>query len=428
MKLWLFLRFWSLLWHLGLPVVLFYLWRRSRKDPLYLGHLAERFGRFGTGPKGAVWVHAVSLGEVRSAVPLIRALIDRGETVVMTHFTPAGRREAERVFAPEIAAGRVASVWVPVETSWAYAGFFAAFQPRLGLVMEIEIWPRMIFAARAAGVPLYMCNAQYPTDSMARDARFGIRPALMRGFAGALVKSDLQAQRFASVGVRNITVTGELRFDQPIPAKHLAAATALRPHLGPRRVIAFASVTEPEEALFLAAAQEILSVRTPPLVIFIPRAPERFEPVARVMADKGILFDRRSTRLDRSFRPATQSPIDVLLGDSLGEMYFYLGLADRVVVGGGFQPKGSHNIIEPLALKLPVLVGPHIQTIEYPAVEALAAGVCLKTTPDLLVTDVLTWPDPLPEAITAFMAAHSGAAARTIAALAPLLGGGKTSR
>jgi 3-deoxy-D-manno-octulosonic-acid transferase len=243
----------------------------------------------------------------------------------------------------------------------------------------------------------------------------------MRGFAGAFVKSDLQAQRFASIGVKNIMVTGELRFDQPIPAAQLAAGSALRPHLGPRQVFAFVSVTEPEEALFLAAAQEILAVRTPPMVIFVPRAPERFDAVARAMAQKGILFDRRSTRLDRNFAPVTQSPMDVLLGDSLGEMYFYLALADRVVVGGGFQPKGSHNIIEPLALKRPVLVGPKIQTIEYPAVEAIAAGVCLQTSPDRLVQDVLTWPDPDPRAIDAFMGAHSGATSRTLAALKPLL-------
>lgn len=421
MRLWVFLRLWSALWHLGLPLVLVYLWRRGRKDPDYTRHLGERFGRYPQNLPGAVWVHAVSLGEVRSAVPLIRALLDRGETVVTTHFTPAGRREACKVFAADIAAGRLAAVWVPVETSWAYTSFFKAFRPRLGLVMEIEIWPRMIFASRTAGVPLYMCNAQYPTDSMARDARFGIRPALMRGFAGAFVKSDLQAQRFASVGVQNITVTGELRFDQPIPATHLAAATALRPSLGPRRVIAFASVTEPEEALFLAAAQEILSVRTPPIILFIPRAPERFGPVAKAMTDKGMLFARRSQRLDRGFAALSQAPMDVLLGDSLGEMYFYLGLADRVVVGGGFQPKGSHNIIEPLALKLPVLVGPQIQTIEYPAVEAIAAGVCHQTSADRLVRDVLDWPDPSPQAISAFVAAHSGATAKTLAAIAPLI-------
>ncbi len=421
MKLWAFLRLWSLVWHLGLPAVLVYLWRRGRKDPLYAQHLSERFGRHAAGLPGAVWVHAVSLGEMRSAVPLVRALLDRGERVVTTHFTPAGRREAEAVFAADIAAGRMAAVWVPFETSWAYAGFFKAFRPKLGLVMEIEIWPRMIFAAKGASVPLFMCNAQYPSDSMARDARFGLRPAMMRGFAGAFVKSDLQAERFASVGVQNITVTGELRFDQPIPAAHLAAATALRPGLGPRRVIAFASVTEAEEDLFIAAAREILSVRTPPLVILIPRAPERFDPVARMLAGKGVLFDRRSTRFSRKFVQQSQAPIDVLLGDSLGEMYFYLALADRVVVGGGFQPKGSHNIIEPLALQCPVIVGPHIQTIEYPAVEAMAAGVCLQTTPDRLVQDVLSWPDPAPAQMRAFMSAHAGATQRTLAALEPLL-------
>ncbi|WP_137110587.1 3-deoxy-D-manno-octulosonic acid transferase [Rhodobacter sp. SY28-1] len=421
MRLWLFLRLWSLAWHLGLPVMLAYLWRRGRKDPLYAQAVGERFGRYGQEMPGAVWVHAVSLGEMRSAVPLVRALLDRGERVVTTHFTPAGRREAEAVFAADIAAGRMAVVWVPFETSWAYSGFFKAFRPKLGLVMEIEIWPRMIFAAKGSGVPLFMCNAQYPSDSMVRDARFGLRPAMMRGFAGAFVKSDLQAERFASVGVNNITVTGELRFDQPIPAAHLAAAKALRPGLGPRRVIAFASVTEAEEALFIAAAREILSVRTPPLVILIPRAPERFDAVARMLAEKGVLFDRRSTRFSRKFVQQSQAPIDVLLGDSLGEMYFYLGLSDRVVVGGGFQPKGSHNIIEPLALQRPVIVGPQIQTIEYPAVEAIAAGVCRQTTAEKLVQDVLTWPDPAPSAMEAFMAAHSGATRRTLAALEPLL-------
>lgn len=422
MRLWLFLRLWSLLWHAGLPFVLFYLWRRGRKNALYGRHLAERFGRYPRHLPGAVWVHAVSLGEMRSAVPLIRALLDRGERIVTTHFTPAGRREAARVFAPEIAAGKLAAVWVPFETSWAYRGFFRAFQPKLGLVMEIEIWPRMIFAAKASGVPLYMCNAQYPTKSMARDAKSGLRHDLMRGFAGAFVKSDLQAQRFASVGVQNITVTGELRFDQPIPESQLFAARALRPQLaGARRVIAFASVTEPEEGLFIAAAKAIAASAGNPLVIFIPRAPERFDAVAAALAGHGLAVLRRSHALDNRLQPANLLPAEVLLGDSLGEMYFYLCLADRVVVGGGFQPKGSHNIIEPLALGKPVIVGPHIDTIEYPAVEAIAAGVCRKTDAEGLVAEVLGWPDPSAEAMAGFVASHSGGASRTVAALAPLL-------
>ncbi|WP_374641967.1 3-deoxy-D-manno-octulosonic acid transferase [Tabrizicola sp.] len=432
MRLWFFLRFWSLLWHLGLPVVLLYLWKRGRKDPLYARHLAERFGRYRQHLHGAVWVHAVSLGEMRSAVPLIRALLDRGECVVTTHFTPAGRREAERAFAAEIAAGRLAAVWIPFETAWAYAGFFRAFRPRAGLVMEIEIWPRMIFAARGAGVPLFMCNAQYPSKSMARDAKLKLRHKLMQGYAGGFVKSGLQAERFASVGVRNITVTGELRFDQPVPPAQVAAAEALRPALaGPRPVITFASAVEGEDDLYLDAIAQALAHPSRPFVVYVPRKPERFDEVAGMLAARGLDFLRRSRSLDATLtaKGLPSSPRggggghpagspDLLLGDSLGEMYFYIALADRVVTGGGFTPHGAHNIIEPLALKRPVIVGPEIHTIEYPAVEAIAAGVCLRVeTPKALASALTDWQGPGPQTIQAFFAAHSGATRKTLAAL-----------
>jgi 3-deoxy-D-manno-octulosonic-acid transferase len=430
MRLWLFLRLWSLAWHLGLPLVLVYLWRRGRKDPLYSSHLAERFGRYRQGPDRPVWVHAVSLGEVRSAVPLIRALLDRGDRVVITLFTPAGRREAERVFAPDIAAGRLAAVWVPLETAWAYRGFFRVFRPRAGLVMEIEIWPRMVFAARKAGVPLYMCNAQYPVKSIARDAKLKLRHKIMQGFAGAFVKSQLQADRFAAVGVRNITVTGELRFDQPVPPAHLAAAARLRRTLaGDRPVVTFASAVEGEDALYLDAIEAALRHPSRPFVVYVPRKPERFDAVAELLAARKLAVLRRSqalgAALDADRPPAPlwgggprPQPPDILLGDSLGEMYFYIALADRVVTGGGFTPKGAHNIIEPLALRRPVIVGPEIHTIEYPAVEAIAAGVCLRVESPAALTQALTdWPGPDPAAIDAFFAAHAGATRKTLQAL-----------
>jgi 3-deoxy-D-manno-octulosonic-acid transferase len=374
---------------------------------------------------------------MRSAVPLIRALLDRGDRVVTTHFTPAGRREAERVFGPEIAAGKLAAVWVPFETSWAYGSFFRAFRPKAGLVMEIEIWPRMIFAAKAAGVPLFMCNAQYPTKSMARDARFKLRHRVMQGYAGAFVKSDLQAGRFALVGVRNITVTGELRFDQPIPPHLVAAAEALRPVLaGDRPVITFASAVEGEDDLYLDAIETVLRHPSRPFIIYVPRKPERFDEVAGMLAKRGLLFLRRSRALDTTLTTRSLPsppwggdgggggghPTDILLGDSLGEMYFYIALSDRVVTGGGFTPHGAHNIIEPLALKRPVIVGPQIHTIEFPAVEAIAAGVCLRVDAAEALTGALTgaltdWPGPEPETIKAFFTAHSGASAKTLAAL-----------
>ncbi len=420
----------SALWWLGLPFALLYLWRRGRRDPLYTAHLGERFGMHRPFPAGAIWVHAVSLGELRSAVPMIRALIDRGDRVVTTHFTPAGRREAERVFASDITAGRLRVAWVPFEYGFAYRRFFKAFRPKCGLVMEIEIWPGMIMAARAAGVPLYMCNAQYPSKSYARDGRTGLRAQVMQGFAGALVKSDLQARRFASVGVQKIRVTGELRFDQPIPPDLLAAGVAARAWLGAkdRRVITVASAVEGEDEVYIKALAALLTAdrdfdRRPALIVYVPRKPERFDEMAAMLAKEGFTVGRRSQLLDATLAPIGDAPaIDLLLGDSLGEMYAYLAMADIVIVGGGFTPHGAHNIIEPLALRKPVIVGPEIQTIEYPAVEAIAAGVCwTMETPADLREVLLAGSAPDPTAIEAFFNAHSGATERTISALDQLL-------
>jgi 3-deoxy-D-manno-octulosonic-acid transferase len=421
----------SALWIVGLPVVLIYLWSRGRRDALYRAHLGERFGFYSSFAPGAVWVHAVSLGELRSAVPMIRALLDRGEHIVTTHFTPAGRREAELVFAAEIAAGRLRVAWVPFEYGFAYRRFFKAFAPKCGLVMEIEIWPRMIMAARRAGVPLYMCNAQYPSKSYARDIKTtAMRAQVMQGFAGAMVKSDLQAQRFASVDVAPIRVTGELRFDQPIPPHLLAAGVAVRVWLGAesRLVVTIASAVQGEDDLYIAV---ILGLRAahrakglpPPLFIYVPRKPERFDEVAGMLNAAGLVVGRRSVVLGATLAPnSTALPIDVLLGDSLGEMYAYLAMADIVVVGGGFTPKGAHNIIEPLALRKPVLTGPETWTIEFPFAEAKAAGVA-RSVPDGsgLLAALQRSAAIDPAKIDDFFNTYSGATQRTIAALDQLL-------
>lgn len=411
------LMLYRLAWILGLPLIWVYLRRRATKDPLYGQHLHERFGRHQPMP-GAVWVHAVSLGELRSAVPLIRALLSRGERVVTTHFTPAGRREAEKVFADEIAAGRLRPVWVPFEYRWTFANFFRAFRPKYGLVMEVEIWPVMIVESRRAGVPLFMCNAQYPSKSYDRDRQKApARADLMRGFAGALVKSDLQRDRFASVGVAPIEVTGELRFDQPIPPHLTAAGIAARDWIAPHRpVITLASVVEGEDETYIAA---IKADQGRSLFIYVPRAPERFSDTTQLLRSAGLRVAERTEVFDADLMPQGAAPdIDVLVGNSMGEMYFYLSMADRAIVGGGFTPHGAHNVIEPLALKKPVIVGPEIHTIEYPAVEAIAAGVCTHVTSlaelsEAIRADVTA----SPEQIDAFFHAHAGAVHRTLDAI-----------
>lgn len=422
----LFLAFWSALWTFGLPLIWLYLKRRARKAPDYSAHFSERLGRYPRAMPGAIWIHAVSLGEMRSAIPLIEALLEEGAQVVITHFTPAGRREAQSAFATQIARGQVQSVWVPLETSWAWRGFWRSFRPRYGLVMEIEIWPRMVFAARAAGVPLYMCNAQYPRTSLRRDSRglFRLRQAVMRGFTGAFVKSDLQATRFANIGVSNITVTGELRFDQPVPEWQVAAGVAARAFIDAqgRRVIVIASSVENEDETYITAIHALRAAPEPPVIIYVPRRPERFDEVAQTLSNAGLKVQRRSALFSAKLHPRDHTPqaseVEILLGDSLGEMYFYLAMADIVVVGGGFNPKGAHNISEAIALGKAVIVGPHTGTIEYPFEEASAAGValCVQNAHELVAALSGEFA-PSSQATRQFFLAHSGASAKTRAAL-----------
>jgi 3-deoxy-D-manno-octulosonic-acid transferase len=293
--------------------------------------------------------------------------------------------------------------------------------------MEIEIWPRMVMASKSTGVPLFMCNAQYPTKSMAKDERaWGLRPEIMQHYAGAFVKSELQRERFASVGVRNIHVIGELRFDQPVPPNLPPAGRAAREWLGAkdRPVITFASTVEGEDEVYVEAMQKMAKTTSPkPLFVYVPRRPELFNEIGDMLEDKGFFVMRRKQSLpddltvDTDWGPAPDTP-DILLGDSLGEMYFYLSMADRAVVGGGFMPQGAHNIIEPLAMKKPVITGPQTWTIEYPFAEAEAAGVARTAVDaDELAKALQGGFSPSARDIDAFFAAHAGGTQKFIAAL-----------
>ena len=425
-------------WVLAVPGVLIYFWLRGRRDPAYRQHIGERFGKGPTLP-GAVWVHAVSLGEMRSAVPLVRALLDQGESVLTTHLTPAGRRAAQTAFGPEIAAGRMVVRYLPLELGWAWRRFLRC-RPKLALIMEIEVWPVMITEAKIAGVPLYLANSQYPAKSYARDLRFAHRLGHpLAGVAGVLAKSETHAARFRALGAPNVHVCGELRFDQPVPAALLEAAALLRaetPSLQARPVIALTSVVEGEDPMYIALYQAVQAASRSrnepvPLFLHIPRAPERFALVGDMLEDAGQRILRRSVAFNADltpYRPLDLAQIDVLLGDSLGEMYFYLALSDLVIVGGGFLPSGAHNVIEPLALRKPVLVGPQVWSIEYPGAEAKSAGV-LTICPTIaaLTEQVLALcRDPaaraaLTQRTEAFFITHSGATARMMAIIAPLL-------
>ncbi|MGR3634732.1 MAG: 3-deoxy-D-manno-octulosonic acid transferase [Shimia sp.] len=428
-----FMLFYRILWATLLPLILLYLYMRGRKDPIYSQNIAERFGFYKSAlPQNPIWVHAVSLGEVRSGIALIRAALERGDTVLVTNFTPAGRRDAEKQFAKEIATGQLAVIWVPFDMRWCHRRLIKACHPRICLPLEVEVWPAMIDTMCKAKVPLYLCNAQYGLQPMARDDRgLRVRQKIIASCAGAFVKSDVQKDRFESIGLQNIGVTGELRFDQPIPRDLTEAALTLRQAfpVPDRQVVTIASGVADEEDLY---REMILSLKdkaqrrgmTAPLFVYVPRAPERFDKVGDGLEGVGLKVCRRSEAFSASTESLARLPsswtsdIDVLLGDSLGEMYFYLSLADKVIVGGGYNERGAHNIIEPLAVGKPVFVGPYTWPIEFPFVEAEAAGIARSfANPEDMMSALLSEENTSLEKLSAFVGEHRGASARTLAGI-----------
>jgi 3-deoxy-D-manno-octulosonic-acid transferase len=288
-----------------------------------------------------------------------------------------------------------------------------------------------------------MANAQYPKKSIERDLQRwgGFRAKLFCAYQLVMCKSETHAQRFRQVGCARVEVVGETRFDLPVSAAQITAAAhcvqSWQLGLGSRPVVAFASAMVGEDEQFIEAMQLVqqglaATSQTKPLFVYVPRSPQRFDAVYDLLQKTGLQTLRRSQVLDAELGakhlPLAIGDVDVLLGDSLGEMYFYLALSQAVVVGASFVPWGAHNVIEPLALKKPVMVGPSIWGIEYPGVEALAAGVLQQhmDIPSLAqaMVHLLTVPDAYAQAMAGaekFYAEHAGSTEKHMAVLVPWL-------
>ena len=406
------------------PVVWRYFRKRARGDAGYGLHLDERKGE-GAPFAADLWLHAVSLGEINSAEPLVRLALRDGHRVLTTHATPAARNRVERTFADEIASGQLAVRFLPIDRPDYWQRFFASYAPRVGLVVEMEFWPWMIEAAREAGVPLALVNAQIPAGSWPKARRlaslFGHPVARL---ASVFAKSETQAGRFRALGASDVRVAGETKFDIVPPETQIHAGKAFGASLHGKTVIAIASVVEGEEDVYLQALATLFSDPEPLFVIWVPRAPERFRASGEFLQSAGFGIAWRSQLFDKGLNPLSDpGSARILVGDSLGEMTFYIASADAVIVGGGFGRRGAHNVIEPLALGKPVITGPSVGTIEFPAVEAEAAGmltVCNapEELPDAVRAAIA---QRSPEKAEAFHASHRGASQRIYDAVQPLL-------
>lgn len=419
---------WSALLRVALPLYRLRLAWRARREPLYGHAVGERFGRYLASvpsARGAVWVHAVSLGETRAAATLIDALRERlpGMRLLLTHGTATGREAGQALLRD----GDV-QVWLPFDTPGAVRRFFERFAPRVGVLMETEVWPNLLHEARARGVPMVLANARLSDKSLRQAQRFAplLRPAV-ESFALVLAQTAADTHRLREAGAREPQLCGNLKFDMTPDAAQLDHGRAWRASLG-RAVVLAASTREGEEAPLLDAwcAQAARTAPPRPLLALVPRHPQRFDEVAALVAQRGLALQRRSAFGDAP--PPEAARADVWLGDSMREMALYYALADVALLGGSFAPLGGQNLIEAAACGCPVVMGPHTFNFAEAAELSLAAGAARRVTSvdDGVAQALALAADPARDAMgraaTAFAATHRGAAARMaerIAALVP---------
>ncbi len=413
-----------------LPYVWLHLFLRSRKQPEYLEHLGERFGRYPSphpsprGGEGVIWLHAVSVGETRAAAPIVAALKARypDHRILLTHMTPTGRRTSEELFGDG-----VERAYLPYDYPCAVRRFLRHFRPNVGVVMETELWPNLVAVCRDMDIPLLLANARLSEKSARRYARFPrLTRAALEGLAALAAQTEQDAARLRALGAPQVEVLGNVKFDLLPPPEQLAQGETLRRGMGTRPVLLAASTREGEEALLFAAlAKHPLGEA---LLVVVPRHPQRFGEVAALAARAGFAVQRRSENAPVAAR--TQ----VLIGDSMGELFAYYAACDVAFVGGSLLDYGSQNLIEACAVGRPVLIGPSTYNFSHAAEQALECGAArqIGTAAELLEEAGELFADEaarqrMGEAGRAFAARHRGATAQTVELIESRLAGRPTA-
>ncbi|MBM5572471.1 MULTISPECIES: 3-deoxy-D-manno-octulosonic acid transferase [Deefgea] len=416
-----------LLW-LVFPLIWLYLLKRSKKQPEYRDFWLERLGYYSLAIKqqflqsntSPVWLHAVSVGEMRASAPVIAALRQLYPTrpLLLTCMTPTGRATAQELF------GAFATiVYLPYDYPSAMRRFLCTFQPQCGVVMETEIWPNLIHECADAGIPLVLANARLSEKSYRgyQKARALIRPAMAR-WANVLAQAPADAARLAQLGAIAPQVMGSVKFDNQIDLAKVELGQQWRSQFASRRVVLLASSRDGEEAEFLAQWRGLFTQQVP-LLIIVPRHPQRFDAVADLIANQGFSVLRRS-----QWQSETVVAADILLGDSMGEMLAWFSAADITVMGGSLLPFGSQNFIEACAVGCPVLLGPHTYNFAAAAEAALAEGAAWQgqSLADVMVKIPKLLNDanerePMRRAGIQFAQAHRGATTQLMRHLAEFL-------
>jgi 3-deoxy-D-manno-octulosonic-acid transferase len=368
--------FYSFLVYFLLPFTCFKLIYRGFKQPDYLKYWGERYGFYSTSTKKIwatrkiFWIHAVSVGETKAAVPFIKLFLKEypRHYLLITHGTPTGRATSI-----DIKNSRINRIYLPFDTPDATKRFLNTFKPEMGFLLETELWFNLIHQAFQKSIPLYLVNARLSEKSFQLYQRISllVKPSLQE-LKGVLAQTRNDAKRFERLGAKNVEVMGNLKFDVAPPQDTNKKSAALKKHLHLKNqaVLLISSSRQDEEEIIL---QHLLKLQHKNLVtIFVPRHPQRFKEV-EVMLKK-----YRASFVKRSDKKIKVKPYQFVLGDSMGEMYNYYNLANIALMGGTILPYGGQNLIESMAMKVPVILGPHTYNFHDVSNEAIRTGAGLR--------------------------------------------------
>jgi len=403
-----------------LPIKL--LWR-GLKQPEYRQHVRERYGYYTQSANAPlIWVHCVSVGETRATQPLILALLEQypQHQILITHGTPTGRETGRQLFSQQITQGRVLQAYLPVDTPGAAKRFLAHFKPVLGLLMETELWFHVIDQATHQHIPMALLSARLSAKSAAGYAKLGslTRQGLQQ-LTLVAAQTAADAERLQALGAKHPIICGNLKFDVTPPADSADKGTALRQLIGQNRTVLMAASTrEGEESLILDAVQG-----TGVLTLLVPRHPQRFAEVESLLKARGLRYVLRTELIQ-----PLNAEVQVVLGNSMGEMYTYYAASDFAVMGGSLQPLGGQNLIEAAAMGVPTILGPHMFNFTQVAQAAVMAdaAVQLKDVSELhgmiaaLAADKVKVAT-MAEAAKGFTLQHRGTTERLMEAISELL-------
>lgn len=346
----------TLILYLLMPLIIFRLYWKSRRLPAYWNRLHERLSFSMVYHPVDIWVHAVSLGEVVAATPFIHAMLSKEYRVMVTTMTPTGSDQVRKQFGKS-----VSHQYLPYDLPGAVSRFFKNTRPKLGIIMETELWPNLISIAYQMHIPLLLINARISDHAFKQYYffRWAFKPILTK-FKHILAQSEEDARRFQALGLlsNQIEVMGNLKFDQKLhegeqlPLKEITHLPSLWGK--DRTLIIAASTHNNEESQLLKAFSALKRFIPNALLLIAPRHPERFEDVFQLSQHMFRHTARRSA-------PSSISPqTEVFIIDTLGELMSFYALSDFAFVGGSLVPIGGHNVLEPISLHVPVFCGPYM--------------------------------------------------------------------